>query len=172
MKGQEPPLEMLHACHSRIERQCAALQGLVAHLATRGADSDARGVAASLMRFFDAEVRDHHADEEQDLFPALIESMSGSDAVCLRELLAGLAAEHRELAAHWRIVRAALGRVVAGDSVALESAGVQALVDLYRRHIEREESELLPMAARLLSDGDVERIGRAMRERRGIAAQG
>jgi hypothetical protein len=34
--------------------------------------------------------------------------------------------------------------------------------------MEREEQELLPMAARLLSDEELERIGRSMRERRGI----
>ena len=36
------------------------------------------------------------------------------------------------------------------------------------RHIAREESELLPMAARLLSDDALQDIGRAMRLRRGI----
>jgi hemerythrin-like domain-containing protein len=45
---------------------------------------------------------------------------------------------------------------------------VDALVGLYERHIECEESELLPMAVRLRSDDDLARIGRAMRERRGI----
>jgi len=45
---------------------------------------------------------------------------------------------------------------------------VEALVGLYERHIEREESELQPMAVRLLSDDDLARIGRAMRERRSI----
>jgi hemerythrin-like domain-containing protein len=166
--GFEVPLEMLHACHSRIELQCATLQRLLPHLAKHGADNEARIAAAGVMRYFDTAARDHHADEEQDLFPALIESMAGSDAVCLRKLTTGLAAEHRELEARWQRVRAALERVVAGDSVLLEAAGVQMLVDLYRRHIEREEGELLPMAARLLSDEDLDRVGRAMRERRGI----
>jgi len=41
-------------------------------------------------------------------------------------------------------------------------------IKLDERHIKREEDELLPMAARLLSDEDLARIGRAMRERRGI----
>jgi hypothetical protein len=45
---------------------------------------------------------------------------------------------------------------------------VPALVGLHEPHIEREESELLPMAVRLLSDDDLARIGPAMRERRGI----
>ncbi|UUZ67656.1 hypothetical protein LP416_24240 [Polaromonas sp. P2-4] len=40
---------------------------------------------------------------------------------------------------------------------------------LYQRHIEREESELRPMAARLLTDDDIARVDQAVRERRGIA---
>ena len=170
--GFEVPLEMLSACHFRIERQCAALRRLVPHLASYGADEEARTAAANVMRYFDTAAKHHHADEEKDLFPALLESMAGSDPVCLREMTRGLAAEHRELEARWQNVRIVLERVVAGHSMALESDDVEALVGLYEQHIEREEHELLPMAARLLSDDDLERIGRAMRERRGIDLPG
>jgi hemerythrin-like domain-containing protein len=47
---------------------------------------------------------------------------------------------------------------------------VQGLVDLYAQHIAREESELLPMAARLLSDSELDRVGLAMRTRRGLVS--
>lgn len=166
--GFEVPLEMLHACHSRIHSQCSTLLRLVPHLARHGADDDARKAAAGVMRYFDTAARDHHADEEADLFPALIESMAGSDAVCLRDLTSSLAAEHRVLETHWLHVRALLKGVVAGESVSIHSADVQPLVNLYKRHIEREEEELLPMAARLLSDDQIEHVGRAMRLRRGV----
>ena len=89
--GFEVPLEMLSACHHRIERQCATLRRLVDHLATHGPDQQARDAAAGVMRYFDTAGRDHHADEEEDLFPALIESMAGSDPICLREITQGLA---------------------------------------------------------------------------------
>jgi hemerythrin-like domain-containing protein len=121
------------------------------------------------MRYFDLSAKQHHRDEEQDLFPALVESMAGSDPVCVRELTAGLAAEHRELEVRWRRLRAVLERVVEGERVSLPVEEVEAFAGLYARHIQREEQELLPMAARLLGDEDLERIGRAMRERRGIA---
>ena len=162
----EAPLAMLSSCHRRIERQCATLNRLVAHLAAHGADDEARIAAAGVMRYFDTSARQHHEDEERDLFPALIESMAGSDAVCLRELTEGLKADHRALQACWQPVRAVLERVIAGVSAPLAADDVEALADLYERHIAREENELLPMAARLLSDDDLARIGRAMRERR------
>lgn len=166
--GFEAPLEMLSACHGRIERQCTTLQRLVSRLEFHDADEDARAAAANVMRYFDTAAKHHHEDEEKDLFPALIESMAGSDPVCLREMTQSLAAEHRELEARWRHLRIELEQIVAGHAVRLSSEDVQALVGLYQRHMEHEEQELLPMAARLLSDDELERIGRAMRERRGI----
>jgi hemerythrin-like domain-containing protein len=167
--GFEAPLEMLSACHGRIEDQCATLRRLQAHLPSHGSDEQARAAATALMRYFDLSAKQHHRDEEQDLFPALVESMAGSDPVCVRELTAGLAAEHRELEVRWRRLRAVLERVVEGERVSLSVEEVEAFAGLYARHIQREEQELLPMAARLLGDEDLERIGRAMRERRGIA---
>ena len=121
-----------------------------------------------MMRYFDTAARQHHADEEDDLFPALIESMAGSDAICLREIIDGLKADHRALEACWRHLRGILERIAAGEQVSLVADDVEALAVRYERHIEREEKELLPMAARLLSDDDLARIGRAMRARRGI----
>ncbi|MQM31699.1 MAG: cation-binding protein [Candidatus Accumulibacter phosphatis] len=166
--GTEAPLEMLAACHRRIEAQCTSLRRLVPHLLAHGADDAARTAAISLMRYFDTSALHHHADEEEDLFPALIESMAGSDALCLREIIAGLTADHRALEACWRHLRAILERIAASECVPLLVDDVEALAVRYEHHIEREESELLPMAARLLSDADLARVGRAMRVRRKI----
>lgn len=168
----EVPLEMLAACHQRVQTQCATLRRLVPHLAQHGADAAARSAAAAVLRYFDSAARDHHADEESDLFPALIESMAGSDAVCLHDIIGALTADHRALEAHWRHVRARLEAIAGGDGATLESQDIEPMITLYERHIEREEKELLPMAERLLSDDALEQIGRAMRERRGIAPVG
>lgn len=168
--GTEAPLEMLAACHQRVHRQCATLQRLVPHLAAHGSDADARSAASAVMRYFDTSARDHHADEEVDLFPALIESMAGSDAVCLRELTQSLTHDHRQLEQRWAALRAVLAQVAAGTGVRLAADDVQAFVGAYAQHIEREEAELLPMAERLLDGAALARIGAAMRARRGIAA--
>ena len=119
------------------------------------------------MRYFDTSAVHHHADEEVDLFPALIEAMAGSDAVCLRELTASLAAEHRELEQRWRALHRRLEQVAGADVATLPDDDVHDFIDLYERHIAREEAELFPMAARLLSDAELDRIGLAMRARRG-----
>lgn len=165
----EVPLEMLASCHIRIERQCLTLRRLVPHLTEHGADEEARRAAANIIRYFDTSAMQHHADEEDDLFPALLESMAGSDPVCLREMTEGLTADHRTLEALWQRLRQVLEQVAAGEPASLLSSEVEAFAGLYERHLKFEEDELFPMAARLLSDADLDRIGHAMRERRGIA---
>ena len=167
--GFEAPLEMLSACHHRALQQCATLQRLVAPLANNGTDEDARIATASVMRFFDTSAKRHHADEETDLFPALIESMAGSDAVCIRELVESLTHDHRALESHWQRLRLDLTRIAAGDLLTMVPADVAPFIRLYAQHIAREENELLPMAARLLGDDALKLIGNAMRERRGIS---
>jgi hemerythrin-like domain-containing protein len=166
--GFEVPLEMLAACHGRVQAQCATLQRLLPHIAAKGADRAAQEAATAVMRYFDTAAVHHHADEEQDLFPALLEAMAGSDAVCIRDLTRTLAAEHRLLEQHWRALRTALAAVAAGDATLLKPALVQDFVALYAGHIAREEAELLPMAARLLDAATLDGVGRAMRQRRGV----
>jgi hemerythrin-like domain-containing protein len=167
--GFEVPLEMLSACHGRVERQCQTLRRLVPHLAAHGSDADARKAASNVMRYFDTAAQDHHADEEADLFPALLQAAAGDDAERVPALVALLLAEHRELATHWQQVRATLVRVAAGEPVTLEAAEVEALVTRYEKHIACEEEELLPLAGRLLDLSTLDDIGRAMRRRRGLA---
>ncbi len=164
----EVPLEMLAACHLRVQAQNQTLQRLVPHLAAHGADRQAREAAVAVMRYFDSAARHHHEDEEVDLFPALLESMAGSDAVCLRELTAALAADHRALELQWYQLRRVLERVADGAEATLSFDAVQAFIGRYERHIAREESELLPLAARLLDETALDRIGQAMRARRGV----
>ena len=164
----EVPLEMLAACHQRIVQQCDTLNRLLPHLAAHGADLQAQQAAQAVLRYFDQAAVDHHADEEQDLFPALLESMAGSDAVCLRELIDVLTRQHRVLEAHWRALRRALLPVAAGESATVAASLVERLVTAYAEHTALEERELLPLAGRLLSDEALNGLGRAMRRRRGV----
>lgn len=166
--GFDAPLEMLAACHQRIRRQCDTLRRLLPHVQRHGTDTQAREAAQAVMRYFDRAAVNHHADEEQDLFPALVEAMAGSDAVCLRELVNTLTRQHRELAVRWQALREALLGVATGDGAALAPQLVEDFVCAYTQHLQREENELLPMAARLIDDAKLQQIGRAMRLRRGI----
>jgi len=85
------------------------------------------------MRYFDTAASDHHADEEEDLFPALLEAVAGSDAVCIREMTRALVAEHRQLERHWPTLRRALVQVASGLADSLPLTELQAFVELYER---------------------------------------
>lgn len=165
--GPDDPLALLSACHGRISRQCATLARLSAHLPAHGSDATAQTAAASVRRYFDTAAAHHHEDEEEDLFPALIDSMAGSDVVCLHALVDGLMADHRRLASLWEPLRLTLSEIAAGRPAELPPQQVQAFTDAYSEHIRREEDELLPMAARLISDDVLAAIGQAMKARRG-----
>lgn len=165
----EAPLEMLLACHHRIRHFCDLLQRLEAHVRDGKDARQAQEAATSILRFFNIAAVDHHADEEDDLFPALMESMAGSDPVCIREMIARLTHEHRQLDAAWATIEPELQRLERGERVLLSTDAVHAFAVAYDDHIRLEEEELLPMAERLLGQHDIDRIGRAMRLRRGIA---
>ena len=56
------PLEMLAACHDRIEERCELLHRLSRHMRDAGADAQAREVAANVIRYFDTSGYNHRRD--------------------------------------------------------------------------------------------------------------
>jgi hemerythrin-like domain-containing protein len=172
MRPSEPaadfdhPLEMLAACHDRIEDRLQVLQRLRDHLAQHGCDEQARQAAANILRYFDTAGAHHHEDEEQDLFPRLTASAPADSP--LPALVEALRNDHRDMRKAWDALRKPLQEVSEGRCERIEPVLVQRFVALYRRHIEREEAELLPCAERLLSIGEMTAIGAAMANRRGV----
>ncbi|MGB6009584.1 hypothetical protein [Castellaniella sp.] len=90
------------------------------------------------------------------LFPALIESMAGSDAVCLKGMTRGLADRGEELQHRWRAIRACLSD--AGSS----AEALQPWIDDYLGYLQRADEELLPMAARLLDETALDQLRHAL----------
>ena len=160
-----PPLDRLAAWH-RLGVEClATLRRLARRPPAATVDGAAREDARALRLYFDRSIAVHHADLERDLFPALIESMAGSDPVCLREMAAGLADEHRALASTWRRLWPAVDALAAGTPAAIDARLVDTLVAQCERLFRRTDDELLPMADRLLDADTLDRIGAAMQRR-------
>lgn len=166
--GPEAPLEMLAACHTRVEKQCRILERLQDHLVTHGSDTAAQEAAHAVLRYFNSAAKHHHEDEEDNLFPALLEAMAGSDAVCIRELTQALEADHRLLEQRWAAIRVKLQAISQGEALVLSKDEIEAFTGGYRAHILREDTELLPMAQRLLGEQALQQMGQSMRERRGL----
>jgi len=160
--GFDEPLAMLRACHERIQRQCATLAKLATHLRRDGLTDAARQAAADIHRYFASAGRQHHADEEQDLFPRLrIEP-------ALTGLLDTLTREHVAMESLWQRLEpllAAPDTIHDLDAFARLASEFNAL---YRQHIARENSELLPQAEQLLSVEQQRELGARMAARRGV----
>ncbi len=162
----DDPLEMLHACHGKILHQCETLRRLAAHLASHGCDEQALQAAQGILRYFDSAGQFHHQDEEQDLFPALRLS-AGSDLGQLESLLERLLSEHVVVLAAWDALRPVLQQIADGANTELSETLTENFIKRYTTHIDVEEHDLLPLAARLLDGRQTELIGRRMAERRG-----
>lgn len=158
----DDPLEMLLACHGRIQAQCATLNKLLAHLPQHGCDTQAQQAARAILRYFDTAGRHHHDDEEKDLFPLLRASPSSA----AHALVARLLDEHKAMDAAWQRLRAYLTGLADGNSAALDTEAAEHFIGVYDRHIALENTELLPLAKRLLTVEQLETLGKSMAARR------
>ena len=159
------PLEMLHACHDRIMDQCATLQKLMQHLPAQGCDTQAQQAAQAILRYFDTAGKFHHQDEEVDLFP-LLQATHNAEA---DELIKRLLDEHQAMDALWLVLRGQLQTIAAGNSATLERNVVTDFSLAYGRHVMLENMKLLPLAAKLLNQQQLNNIGKKMADRRGVA---
>ncbi|MFQ5642453.1 MAG: hemerythrin domain-containing protein [Thiogranum sp.] len=156
------PLGVLRACHERMLAQCNTLQGLVTHIADSGIDDEARSAIRNVIYYFTTSAMHHHQDEEQDLFPLL-----NRQSLKLAEIVHRLKQEHESLTQLWEQLLQDLNKPSAlGENAGFE-AHVEQFCSAYREHIDFENSELLDMAQHILSQRQLDDMGRAMARRRG-----
>ena len=169
--GFDEPLAALSACHRRIEKQMATLVRLQSHVAKNGFDDDARRAVSAILRYFIEALPHHHAVEETDLFPKVLRAAEASaDRAWAFDMVSHLLVDHRDMALYWARVRASLEALQAGEKTELDLEACEDFVRIYSSHIAREDGELLPFAARLLSKEDLHALGCAMARRRGLAS--
>lgn len=161
----DDPLEMLRACHDRIEAQCVTLARLQKHLSAHGCDEQAMQAAQSILRYFDTAGQFHHQDEEQDLFPQIRSTQNETAA----SLIARLLIEHQGLDAAWHSLRPLLVAIAESHLTSLDSGIAAHFIEVYSRHIEIENGTLLPLAATLLTAAQLRQIGLSMATRRGVS---
>ena len=142
------PIEDFSQCHAGILGHLQALGTLPALLepATR-----ARQIAADTVAFFRDAVYEHHAEEEKELFPAVLASATkGEERDRVQDLVDTLTAEHRKVEAAWSKLEPKLKAVAKGHDSGLDGADIQALVDNYQAHARFEEAVFLPLSQAIL----------------------
>lgn len=162
----DEPLEILSACHGRVRASLQTLDRLVRWLPEHGADKDARQAAVSVMRYFDQGATNHHRDEEEDLFPLLLERCSSNVRLRIRRLVSWIKDDHRALEATWSLLRAQLELIASGEGADLDADLVANFAAQYLNHIDREDNELFPLAANFLTEEDIRHLSEQMRLRR------
>lgn len=112
----------------------------------------ARQIAVDTIRFFHEHAFEHHADEERELFPAVLASADpGQERQQIQELVLELTSRHRAIEAIWRKIQPALLAVANGEEVEIDPAAIRELVDSYQEHARDEEKAFLPLARDILS---------------------
>jgi hemerythrin-like domain-containing protein len=144
----QQPLDSFAQCHAGITRQLEAL-GALPELAR--AAQRARDVAAGTEALFRDAVVEHHAEEEKDLFPAVLRSAApGEERALVASMVQRLTAEHRAVEALWERLRPGVRLAAQGRPVDLDVVLVRQLVRGYLQHAKFEEEHFLPLAATVL----------------------
>lgn len=144
----DQPLMNFSNCHVGIVSQLDRLGQLPALLAPAEL---ARKTAEGALAFFPKAMYAHHAEEEQELFPAVRASAHpGEERLRVERLIERLTAQHRELERLWESVEPELRKVAKGQSTQLDVVRLNDLVDLYQAHAQFEEADFLPLSHTIL----------------------
>jgi len=149
---QEPhadePIANFSQCHVGIVEHLKTLGELPALMAPA---ARAREIAAQTLAFFEEVIAEHHAEEERELFPAVMQSATrGAERDQVETIVARLTAEHRQIEAWWSGLRPQLKQVAKGHDAKLDSVAIEQLVSDYRAHAAFEEEVFLPLSQTIL----------------------
>lgn len=158
-----PALDALDRTHREMLAVLAEFDGLLDHVEEHGTDEPARERAGRILDFFNRHAREHHAQEERVVFPALL---AGPDTQ-LSAHVRRLQQDHGWLEEDWLELAPQIEAIARGynwyDLPMLRHA-LPVFRSLYEEHIALEESLVYPASrARhaALDDGRRERSARA-----------
>lgn len=147
--ADDAPLNSFTNCHAGIQRHLADLADLPLLLAPA---QRARRIAEETLGFFRDAVFEHHAEEESELFPAVLKSAAaGAERERVQAITQRLTQEHRAVEALWKALEPELRQVAKGHDSRLDTARLEQLVRQYAAHAAFEEAEFLPLAQEILS---------------------
>ena len=149
----EQPLDEFSNCHGGILGKLDALDRLPALLAPA---AEARRIADDSLEFFTTVVYEHHAEEERELFPAVLASaVKGTEREQVQVMVDRLTREHRDIELAWEKLKPHLKAIAKGHEAALDTDALAALVAHYKAHARYEEQQFLPLSKTILGrNGD------------------
>jgi len=140
-----PDFAALDACHQQIQAHLSRLASMARRVADHGVDAEARQQAGAIEAFFSGTSRQHHADEEKNVFPPLLASGSTELVTAVKTLQQ----DHGWIEENW-IELAPRLRAIASGSQGLDDAEFQHYVEVFQQlceeHIALEESLIYPQS--------------------------
>lgn len=134
--------DALDECHRQIQVHLKDLTELLDHIDAKGSDAFAQKQAGAIEAFFSSVGRQHHADEEKDVFPPLLASGNPE----LVSAVKTLQQDHGWIEENWIALSPLLRAVAAGSNVdeAEFRHYVEVYLDLSNGHIAMEETLIYP----------------------------
>ncbi|GAB3766651.1 hypothetical protein GCM10028796_26280 [Ramlibacter monticola] len=143
----ETPLTSFTRCHLGIVTQ---LEGTARLPELVDAANHARQVAQSTLELFRTAILPHHAEEEAELFPAVLQSANANERKAVRGMIERLVAEHREVEGLWKRLEPSVRAAARGNRAEVDAEIMEELVRAFLRHARYEETVFLPLAERIL----------------------
>src|SRR5690606_37029113 len=148
----DAPLGEFSHCHEGILSRLEAFADLPALVAVA---TRARERASEALFLFEDIVMEHHADEEAELFAAVLRwAEPGEELESVRAMTRRLSAEHRAIEKLWQKHRPAVEAAARGKAADLPREAASELVSAYVAHATFEEEVFLPLARNILSRDD------------------
>ncbi|WP_138514783.1 hemerythrin domain-containing protein [Rhodoferax bucti] len=140
---EQPTYDALDACHRQIQEHVFVLKAMVERLAAQGVDDVVRAQAAAIEAFFSSTSREHHAEEEAKVFPALLHSGDAALVAAVRSLQQ----DHGWIEENWIELAPRLRAIATGQGW-IDEAELLSYVDVFTAlmedHIALEETLIYP----------------------------
>lgn len=163
------PLALFRSCHDKILHFSSALQTLSATLQQEGWTEQLHISAEQIRRYFNLSGPEHHLDEEEHLFPAIIAldpELKQAATIEMVQLINRLIKEHVEADSLWE----ALDKMLAEQSEdfnTIEELAQQFAADM-QEHITLENEKIFPFVEARINETKLKEMGTDIAKRRGV----
>lgn len=149
--SQPDHFQSLDACHQQIHENLAQLTHVLEQIQAGAEEAQYREQVRLIETFFSATARQHHADEEKNIFPKLL----ASDNAELVQAVRTLQQDHGWIEENWLELSPMLRAIVDGEDwvdMAELKHNVEVFLALLHDHIVLEETLIYPEAKGQFAD--------------------
>ena len=137
--------EAFDSCHRQIQIHLDELSVIAAQISNKSLDPQGIEIVKEIEQFFSGVSREHHSDEEEEIFPRLLKSENLALVATVRSLIQ----DHFWIEKYWTDLEPQLKAISSGEDWPEPSEfqhSVSVFLELCNHHIEVEETLIYPEA--------------------------